>query len=112
MDNITARHNRVETSLQGLENMVQVFKQSVDGLVDEFEGLREDLASLHEHYKAMGEDYYTAMESATEEKKTVEEYSGMLANAQIEIQLLQDALPEGVIPPNVAFSQARPWKIY
>ncbi|TEB14485.1 hypothetical protein FA13DRAFT_1805453 [Coprinellus micaceus] len=105
---IKARNAKIEDSLRSLEKMAQVFKERVEGIVGEFEGLRDDVDALNFQYGALELDYQHAIKSVEEERKTAAWYSGLLDNARVEIEHLQHAVPEADHP--TAFSQAKWWK--
>lgn len=107
IEQVKNQHVKIETALRSLETMAQAFKERVEGIATEFEELRENVMSLHQEYEALEVDYHHAVQCVREEKDTVASYAGMLANAQIEVELLQQVVPAEELP--CAFSQARPW---
>lgn len=107
VEKIKVRNQILENSLRKLESLVRDFKGKVDEIVEEFEELRQDVDELAHQHEALAIDYNMALASVTEEKESVTHYEGLLANANIEIELLTRLVPEDELP--LAFSQARPW---
>jgi hypothetical protein len=87
--------------------MAQAFKERVEGVVDDFRGLRKDVEALTLQYQCLGADYRDAIARADKERRSAMHYSSLLENAQINIELLERVVPEEHHPS--AYSQARPW---
>ncbi|TEB30813.1 hypothetical protein FA13DRAFT_1791969 [Coprinellus micaceus] len=104
---LEARNAKIEESLQELEKMTHAFKERVEGVVDEFKGLRKDVETLSLQYEDLGAGYRDAIMRADGERKSAMHYSGLLKNARIKIELLERVVPEEHHPS--AYSQARPW---
>ena len=102
---VKARNAKIEQSLRDLERMAQAFQDRVEGIVNEFEGLREDVEMLNLQYQGLEADYHNAMTSVEEEKRTVTHYTGLLRNEELKVELLERVVPEEHHP--TAYSQAK-----
>ena len=106
-ERVDACTKKLEEQIRQLESLSNKFKRKVDRIAQGFQDLTGELSQYSEEFEGLENDYHHALAALHEERETVYSYMGKLRNAEVEIGVLFDCIPEGAGEALCGYSQAK-----
>ena len=106
-DVLEADSSAFDKHIRELALLAAGFSERVEEIAQEFQGLKEIINQHAEAFESLEIDHLSALEALEEEKDTVADYVGKLRNAEVEIRILYQHIPEEAEEFLIAFSQAK-----